>query len=275
MHSIKKISIVAATVTTTLLHTFSASASAFTINQGTSNLLNELLGTTTGLSNFSVSTSGDSRAFGTFSDDPFGLSSGIVLSTGKVVDLPGENNSSNTTTNLHGIDSITLDISFDADDTVNKLFFNYVFGSEEFLEYAGSSFNDAFELSLNGVNLAFLTNGDAVAINNLVASSSGPFSPDYINNPAGPGTKTELDGYTKVLGFEGILNKSATNLLSINIKDVGDSAYDSAVFLQGKSLSTVNPSTPATDVPEPGIVLGLLATGVAAGVSRKKRQQAA
>ncbi|MGC1308079.1 MAG: choice-of-anchor L domain-containing protein [Phormidesmis sp.] len=274
MHSIKKVSIIAATVTTALLHTFSASASAFTINQSTSNLLSELLGTTTGLSNFNVTTSGDSLAFGTFSNDPFGLGSGIVLSTGKVTDLSGENNG-NASTDLAGVDSITLDISFDADDTVEKLFFSYVFGSEEFLEYAGSQFNDAFELLLNGVNLAFLTNGDAVTINNLVASPSGPFSPDYINNPAGPGTKTQLDGFTKVLGFEGILNKNATNLLSINIKDVGDSAFDSAVFIQGKSLSTVKPPTPTTDVPEPGIVLGLLAVGVTAGISRKQSQQTA
>ena len=34
---------------------------------------------------------GDGRAFGTFENDPFGIGSGIVLSTGQVIDLAGPN----------------------------------------------------------------------------------------------------------------------------------------------------------------------------------------
>src|SRR4028118_1293270 len=66
---------------------------AFTITQNNLGiqLLNNLLGNTAGLSNFSVRLTGDGRAFGTFSDDPFGLGSGVVLSTGKVADLAGTN----------------------------------------------------------------------------------------------------------------------------------------------------------------------------------------
>lgn len=39
----------------------------------------------------SVTLDGSAEAFGTFSNDPFGLGSGIILSTGRAVDLPGEN----------------------------------------------------------------------------------------------------------------------------------------------------------------------------------------
>ncbi|OLP20275.1 hypothetical protein BST81_00600 [Leptolyngbya sp. 'hensonii'] len=232
-----------------------SSAMAFTItpnNNGT-DLLNALLGTTTGLSNFSVTPTGGAAAFGLFSADPFGLTDGIVLSTGEVVDVVGPNDAPNESfdfgaTGVAG-DDISLDISFDADATADKLFFSYVFGSEEFPEFVKQGFNDSFELLLNGVNLAKLNNGDLVTVDNL-----GSGSPDFISNPPGsPGT--QLDGYSTVLTFEGLLNKNAKNTLSIKIKDVGDGIFDSAVLIKGKSLGTVKP------IPEPAMVLGLLSFG--------------
>lgn len=258
-----------------------APAMAFNVtqNNNTSDLLNALLGNTSGLSNFSITTTGNAAAFGLFSgSDAFGLGSGVVLSTGKVTDLPGVNTSSVYNPDLStsfgtlgdtpgSYDLAKLDISFKADSTADKVFFQYVFGSEEFKEYGGSSFNDSFELLLNGVNLAKLSNGNTVTINNLVKSPSGPFDPAYIDNPAGPGTLTKLDGYTKILTFEGLLNKNATNSLSIKIKDVSDSAYDSGVFLKG--VTTVNPEK----VPEPTSVLGLLALGAMGAGSMLKRKQ--
>ncbi len=263
-------------------------AMAFSIvrNNNSSDLLNALLGNTAGLSNFTVTATGNPDAFGLFSADPFGLESGIVLSTGKVVDLAGENTIDrgsaeapnqpiadlNTDFGALGApdDTMTLDISFDADSTAEKLFFQYVFGSEEFKEWGGSEFNDSFELLLNGANLAKLSAGQAVAINNLVPTPSGPYHPDYIDNPAAPGTATRLDGYTKVLGFEGLLNKNSRNTLSIVIKDLADGYLDSAVFLKGASLGT---APPPESVPEPSVVLGLFAVGGIAALNRRKKQK--
>ncbi|MBE9226400.1 PEP-CTERM sorting domain-containing protein [Phormidium sp. LEGE 05292] len=247
---------------------------AFTVtqNNNSSDLLNALLGTTSGLSNFSVTTTGNAAAFGTFSDDPFGLTKGIVLSTGKVVDIPGVNSPGTDLSTDFGSPGATddlaqLDINFDADSTADKVFFQYVFGSEEFKEYGGSVYNDSFELLLNGVNLAKLSDGQTVAVNNLATSPTGPFHPDYIDNPAGPGTLTKLDGYTKTLTFEGLLNKNAKNTLSIKIKDVSDGILDSAVLLKGGTLGTVKP------VPEPASTLGLLALGAMGAGSMLKRKQ--
>lgn len=48
-------------------------------------------GDTTGITVLTVAVTGDGRGIGTFQYDPFGLGNGIVLSTGKVVDLVGEN----------------------------------------------------------------------------------------------------------------------------------------------------------------------------------------
>jgi len=234
-------------------------------------LRSTLLGDTTGLSNFVVTPIGDSRAFGAFggdalSENSFYLNSGIVLSTGRVADIAGVNTgdggsiatgSNDLSTDFGAVgangDSISLRIDFDADATKDKLFFQYVFGSEEFIEYV-NLFNDSFSLSLNGINIAKLPNGDAVNIDNLAASSALP--PGYfIYNSATDGpnrTQTKLDGYSIPITFEGNLIKNARNTLVINVQDNRDGILDSAVFLKGGTLGTTRPSdiaVPLTNLP--------------------------
>lgn len=283
MNLYRNFTIAAALTSAAAITFFSPSAMAFRITptDNTQTLLDALLGQTYGLSNFSMNVEGNSKAMGLFDDDPFGLGSGIVLSTGQVSEIPGPNtadseftisNPENTqTTELLGDlstyfvdketpDSVSLEISFDADQSASKLFFQYVFGSEEFLEYGGSVFNDSFELLLNGTNLAKLSDGKEVAINNLVPDPEKPFHPDYIDNPAGPDTLTKLDGFTQTLTFEGLLRQNARNTLTINIKDVGDGQLDSAVFLKGRSLGTALPQS-TEKVPEPGLAIASLVVG--------------
>jgi PEP-CTERM putative exosortase interaction domain len=282
-----KIAALTATLTTAL-SLLAAPAMAFSV-EATNNietLKNKLLGPNTdGLSNFSISITGNALASGIFTNDPFGLSSGIVLSTGKVTDLPGQNRKDNE--NWGGSDATTdfwpsekegdltqLNLSFFADSTVEKLFFEYVFASEEFLEYGGSRYNDDFELLLNGINFAKLTDGKTVTINNLVPDNSNRFTdhPDYIDNPSLTGLAAniiKLDGFTKVLGFEGLLQKNQTNVLTISIKDVGDGMLDSAVFIKGNSVGTIK----AEAVPEPMTVGGLMAGGAMLAAGRKLRSR--
>ena len=167
-----------------------------------------------------------------------------------------------------------LNLSFFADSTVEKLFFEYVFASEEFREYGGSRYNDDFELLLNGTNFAKLTDGKTVTINNLVPDRNNRPTdhPDYIDNPSLTGLAAniiKLDGFTKVLGFEGLLQKNQTNVLSIRIKDVGDGSLDSAVFIKGGSVGTVK----AEAVPEPMTVGGVMAGGAMLGAGRKLRSR--
>lgn len=173
-------------------------AFAVTVNNNSQDLLNTLLGNTSGLSNFSLEITGDPSAIGLFQDDPFGLKSGIILSTGNTVEIPGVNTISSLGSDLStdlgdfGVagDAVTLTITFNADNTAKQLFFQYVFGSEEFVEYGGDIFNDSFELLLNGNNLAKLSDGQTVTINNLVPNGedASVFHPDYIDNPSSPNT---------------------------------------------------------------------------------------
>jgi Calx-beta domain/Domain of unknown function (DUF4114) len=216
-------------------------------------ILNKLLGVTTGLSNINLTVTGNREAFGTFDNAPFDIGAGVVLSSGKVTDLVGVNSGSNVSTNFGltdpagGFDPITLKIDFNTDSTASQVFFQYVFGSEEFTDFSGSSFNDLFTLSLNGVNLAKLSNGKTTSINNLTPSQNPTtWSSDYINNPSGTGplsSQVILDGYTKTLTFSGNLIPNARNTLEIKIKDIGDGILDSAVFVKGGSLGVIDPTT--------------------------------
>lgn len=274
--------------TAAALSLLTAPALAFSVGatNNTETLKNQLLGTqTAGLSNFSVSVTGNSAAFGTFTNDPFGLQSGVVLSTGRVANIPGRNIKDNLMINGSDLntdfgpkgeagDLTQLDLSFFVDYTAEKLFFEYVFASEEFPEFGGSEFNDSFELLLNGNNLAKLSDGKAVTINNLVpnADNRSTDHSDYINNPAVIGLAAniiKLDGFTKVLGFEGLLKQNQTNVLSIRIKDVGDGNLDSAVFIKSGSVSTQK----AEAVPEPMTLGGLVAGGAMLTAGRKLRDR--
>lgn len=301
-----------AALTTTLtgvLSLLAAPAMAFSVGatHNTETLKRNLLGTNTvGLSDFSVSITGNEAAFGTFTNDPFGLTSGVVLSTGKVADIPGQNRKDNVMTNGSDLntdfgtrgelgDLTQLNLSFFANSLVEKLFFEYVFASEEFPEFGGSGFNDNFELLLNGTNLAKLSDGKTVTINNLVADPNNRSTdhPDYINNPILTGIAAniiKLDGFTKVLSFEGLLKQNQANVLSIRIKDVGDGNLDSAVFIKGGSMGTqkaeavLEPTAvliksgsvgtqKAEAVPEPMTVGGLMAGGAMLAAGRKLRDR--
>jgi hypothetical protein len=308
MISYHKIAALTATLTAAL--SFLASpAMAFSVG-ATNNieiLKNNLLGNNiAGLSDFSVLITGNQAAFGTFTNDPFGLQSGVVLSTGKVTDIPGQNRKHNLMTNGSDLntdfgvkgeagDLTQLDLRFFADDTAEKLFFEYVFGSEEFPEFGGSEYNDDFELLLNGRNLAKLSDGKTVTINNLVPDPNNRSTDhsDYINNPSLTGIAAniiKLDGFTKVLGFEGLLKQNQTNVLSIRMKDVGDGNFDSAVFIKGGSVGTIKADTipksvavlikdssvetvEAEAVPEPMTVGGLMAGGAMLAAGRKLRRR--
>jgi RTX calcium-binding nonapeptide repeat (4 copies) len=247
------------------LSIFSEPAPAFSVvqNNDPTQLLNALLSSDPtnykGLSNFDLQLVGDGRAFGTFTNDPFGLGSAVAMSTGQVRDLAGVNSVDGSTvagtpdlsTDLglsgNSGDSIDLILSFDVDNTVDRLYFQYVFGSEELLEFGGSAFNDSFSLFLNGTNYARLNNGATVSINNLAGSPTGPFSPDLVYNPVGTGSAsnvTKLDAYTVPLLYNAPLIQNQRNTLVINIQDVSDGIYDSGVFLKAGTLGSVNPNPP-------------------------------
>ena len=118
----------------------------------------------------SVTFTGDAGAAGLF-DDPaasVGLSRGVVMSTGRVHDVIGPNDSTNTGEDLGQPGDSQLDallpsgqatqdaasLTVDFTPTNPQLAINYVFASEEYEEFVDSEFNDVFAFFVNGVNCA-------------------------------------------------------------------------------------------------------------------------
>ena len=128
-----------ATILTGAMSLLASPAMAFSIGttNNTETLKNNLLGTKTeGLSDFSVSITGNEAAFGTFINDPFGLQSGVVLSTGRVADIAGRNLKDNVITNGFDLntdfgekgatgDLTQINLSFFANSMADKLLFEY------------------------------------------------------------------------------------------------------------------------------------------------------
>ncbi|BAU62856.1 hypothetical protein STA3757_02070 [Stanieria sp. NIES-3757] len=272
----------------------SGSAQALTItptNNGT-DLVNTILGSGITVNPGSINYTGANGASGIFTgglSSGIGINNGIILTTGKAVDAIGPNNSDGTSTGngLPGdadlnalIPQSTLDatvLEFEFESTGGDLFFNYVFASEEYNEFVNTSFNDVFAFFLDGVNIALIPGTTTpVSINNV--NGGNPFgnnasNPQFFNNndlsDGGPFFNIAYDGFTTVFTAQALGLSAGTHKMKLAIADAGDSALDSAVFIQAGSFSDTNPDPKTT--PEPASVLGLLAIG-GLGLMRKKKQ---
>ena len=211
------------------------------------------------ITNATVTTNTTTGA-GTFTGaaaDGLGFDSGIVLTTGVTSCVPGPDN----TESCSGSGN-SYRLRFDFTSATGNVFFNYVFGSEEYNEFVGSSFNDTFQLLLDGVNIALIPGGGGVvSINNVNAGSNAAF---YRNNTS---FNLQYDAFTTVLTAAATgLTPGSTHTFDFFIADVGDSIYDSGVFVQAGTFA----STP-TPTPEPGslALMALALAGLGFGVRRR------
>ncbi|MFN5879694.1 MAG: choice-of-anchor L domain-containing protein [Flavobacteriales bacterium] len=209
-----------------------------------------------------------------------GIGSGIVMTTGTVFNNgagpQGPNNLTNAGVDngaggsaiLTGIlggtqtfNAAVLEFDFiPYSDTVR---FRYIFGSEEYPEFAppnNSSYNDVFGFFISGPgitgiqNIARLPSGSIVSINNVNQITNSSF---YNNN--GDGTNApynsspnyiQYDGFTDVLTAVSRVECGKTYHLILAIADVGDGIYDSGIFLEANSLSSNTPIEVTYDLSE-------------------------
>lgn len=227
-------------------------------------LVESLLGSGVTVSN--VKYTGTKSSAGTFqtTDNIIGFNEGVVLSTGSVSSVIGPNKSGNTSgynglpgdsdlaALISGVDTQDATVlDFDFIPTTDTISFQYVFASDEYNEYANTSYNDVFGFFLNGKNVAKLPDGSTiVAINNVNGGNplgTNAKNPLYFRNNWESTTplNTEMDGLTVVLSVYEKVNVGQLNHIKLAIADVGDNAYDSNVFIKANSFTT-KPNTPPT-----------------------------
>ncbi|MGD1717207.1 choice-of-anchor L domain-containing protein [Dapis sp. BLCC M172] len=285
---IKKISMtVAGTAIVALGNTTTAQAISITPTSNGNDLVQEILGNGITIVPNSINYTGAAGAAGIFTDglsSDIGIDRGIILTTGSALDAEGPNDSPHTTTpnglpgdsDLDGLipGSSTQDatvLEFDFHTEGGDVLFNYVFASEEYIEYTNSEFNDVFAFFLNGENLALIPDTSTpVSINTVNGGfplGSNASNPEYFKNNdldnGGGDLDIEYDGLTTVLTFEARGLSAGTHRMKLAIADVADDRVDSAVFIEAKSLVTKK-------VPEPSVLIGLLAVGFAGSLLGKK-----
>ncbi len=183
-----------------------------------------------------VSFSGASSAVGTYTNSSglWGLSPGIVLSSGKVTDYSnGPNTSGRFSTDLGRpgqanltalADHPTYDAAsfkFDFTAASNQISYKFLFGTEEYPEYVGSVFNDAFGVWLTNpsgakTQLSFDNFGKPITVNTAWMSAS-------------PGT--ELDGTAGLLQTTANVAKGQKYSIEFALADTSDHVWDSTVYL--------------------------------------------
>jgi outer membrane protein OmpA-like peptidoglycan-associated protein len=147
--------------------------------------------------NIKVSGNRDGLAYFRMDTSAIGIKSGLLLTTGNPDNVAGPNTSPGTSgfsTNkgdaelnkiVKGKTRDAVVIEFEFVPFHNKLSFNYVFGSEEYREYVGSSFNDGFAFLVSGPgfkrrNIALLPGSKIpVTINNVSHKRNSRY---YLNN---------------------------------------------------------------------------------------------
>jgi Ca2+-binding RTX toxin-like protein len=157
-------------------------------------------------------------------------------------------------------DVTILKIDLNVASGQNCLQFDFKFLSEEFPEYVGSNYNDAFIAEVDAStwdtvgsditapdNIALDPFGDLISIN-----SSGPTS---VSTGAAAGTT--YDAATNVVGARSPITPGPHSLY-LSIFDQGDNAFDSAVLLDNLRLTTEK-----AGVCDPGTVFICTQTGTA------------
>lgn len=218
--------------------------------------------------------SGMNGSWGTFetgiNPTDLGFNNGIILSTGNITTLNQEP-SNLLSVNNGGDSSIIIQTEFNTPSTFDKcsigidfipmfdtLEIKYIFASEEYPEYVGSTFTDAFGFFLTGqapqgtsyVNHNFaevpgLPNQVNVnTINNGLTNNGQCINCQYYR----PGIPNNVyDGMTTVLTAKIAVIPNETYHLDIIIADVTDRYFDSGIFLQANSLKTICDTTYFTD----------------------------
>jgi hypothetical protein len=220
---------------------------------------------------------GNNTGIGYFSNTSpfFPISSGIVLSTGRALSAGGPN------TSVLSQDNQAIDLGSDTDletivyaatgeSMISKnatklefdftsqnefMSFNFLFASEEYGTYQ-CQYADSFAFLLTDLLTGQTTNlavvpGTAAPIsvvtirdnqyNMACTSENAPFFDTFFNDNLAYTAPTNFNGQTSVMSASSVIIPNNPYHIKLVIADRGDTAYDSAVFLQAGSFSSGPP----------------------------------
>ncbi len=235
----------------------------------------------------SIQFNGDPLAVGYFSGGSaaIGLDRGILLTNGNASQVELDGIDFADVDNAGGSSEPSLDAI--ATDPINDvavytitfipnsdtLRFRYCFASEEYPEFACSTFNDIFGFFIQGPGYPVFTNIAKIPNTNLPVSINNihPVNPNfppcppvnlqYYNDNDNSNFQPVYDGYTDVFTALAVVTPCQPYTIKLAIADVDDDRLDSGVFLEAKSFGTsalfANVVTPSSD--------GVLAEGCTPG----------
>ncbi len=268
MKTLTKFSIASTAVALSAFVGGAAQAISVTQTDALNTLANALTAGNGGISVTSISVNGQPTQFGTFTNasGTYGIGSGVVISTGNVKDYGDGNNTQTNKTTDYGVaatasqnallttitgktthfDVAQIDIEFDLNSGFDTIFFNTVFGTEEFPEYVNTSFIDGFGLIINGENIAAV-GGNPVNVNNPNVKALGGTELDGVLAP----NNNPVVTFSKFLG-----DGKKSNKLTFIIADTSDGVLDSTAY-----FSALGGESPVKPVPVPPAVAGVVFAG--------------
>jgi gliding motility-associated-like protein len=230
-----------------------------------------------GVQTFNITYTGYSNAIGYFSGGNsgtpgLGIDSGVVMTNGTILandpnygagmGPQGPNGSSGAgvdngqpgdayLTSVAGANTFNACIlEFDFIPQADSIKFNYVFGTDEYMEYVTGGFADVFAFVLSGVTVTLAPTNIA-----LIPSTSTPVTAlnvnaninqqYYVDNENPPGTTIQYDGFTTVLTAMYPVQCGETYHIKLACADALDGIVDGGVFLEAGSFTVgaVNLST--------------------------------
>lgn len=238
-----------------------------------------------GITATNVTFTGYANAIGSFSvtgTNNLGMTSGVVMTTGTVLQNDptyGSNLGPQGPNNMPGAGADNLQpgdpyltsiagtsthnaaiLEFDFVPQSDTIKFNYVFGTEEYMEWVTGGYADVFAFVVTGVsvphgpyNVALIpgTTTPVTALNVNLNNNSAY----YVDNGDGMGTGTapdgptvQYDGFTVVLTATDTVTCGQTYHIKLMIADAIDGAVDAGVFLQAGSFSSPVPVSISSDV---------------------------
>ena len=210
-----------------------------------------------GFSVSNVKFTGDSQSAGRFSGGVgiLGIASGIIFSSGKVVDVAGPNDLDNTTTSfntpgdadlaslLPPPGTTTFDatiLEFDFVPTHDQVTLKYVFTSEEYNEYTNSGFTNVFGFFVNGVNYALLPDGTTQVAINTVNGGNPSSCADLSDNDAdGLVDAADPDCTTPNDNIVGEDDSNSQHFINNDCSDPDGATTPCAINIEADGLTTV------------------------------------